>query len=464
MTNQNELSAPVAEDSQERVRNQDSANAENARKARERGIAEIGASLEGNPDSATLSRMLKLAAQKSPEERGNLERMSADADVRVLEASAKYSALSPEAAALLEKRKERRRELSRSPSGTGATEAANMVAMPKRGPEGAAPDAAPDYAPGTKILTSAEVRNAEKLGKAALEGKSADARELSPEDRKALEKKVGQANLLLSAAEAYRDYLANLETNIRWKNVSSKPERYQNQIRAVESVLSELASVAAMPEAARADALKKLDVRALADKAFVPETKLSTFGSGLMNQPMAEFDVDSHETRFLPNPVSTLAETEGRYAKMKALVTDGGDFDAASVRRKKYEILSLLRANDSRDDDGMKLNSGDAISKQAEADVLSNAALRKDESVRQAFDAVLAMRSDPKASEAVRSALFGVSVPNARSMEITLQSYGIELPKPVLASLAKRAAEYRSARDSISEKQAAELSKSVERP
>lgn len=50
------------------------------------------------------------------------------------------------------------------------------------------------------------------------------------EAEKLVEKKVAQANLLLSTAEAYRDYLTSIEEGIRFKNLSDKPKRYQDQI------------------------------------------------------------------------------------------------------------------------------------------------------------------------------------------------------------------------------------------
>lgn len=219
------------------------------------------------------------------------------------------------------------------------------------------------------------------------------------EDRKNIEKKVGQVNLLVSVGTAYRDYLSNLEAHIRFKNISEKPKRYQEQIRAIDSVLQNLDSEASMPELQRIEALKKLDIRSLADKVLVPETKLSTLGSGLMNQPMFEVSAETGEKSIMPNIVSTLAETEGRYVRMKTLITEGADFSEASVQKKKYQILELLRANDSRDDDSLRLNTTDAIEKQTERDILKNPELRKNENIRQAFDTVLKLQNDPKARD-----------------------------------------------------------------
>lgn len=76
-----------------------------------------------------------------------------------------------------------------------------------------------------------------------------------------------------------------------------------------------------------------------------------------MNQPMVEVDAETHETHGSLNVSKTLAETEDRYQKMKGLITESGDWSEASAKKRKYEILTLLRQNDSRDDDPMKLNS-----------------------------------------------------------------------------------------------------------
>ncbi len=74
------------------------------------------------------------------------------------------------------------------------------------------------------------------------------------------------------------------------------------------------------------------------------------------------------------------------------------------------------------------------------------------------------MEKDPNTTEAVRSVIFGPSMPNARSFELFFQAYGIDLPKDMLATLTKKAVEYRSAKSTITEKQMVELSKSVDRP
>ncbi len=344
-------------DTPEQAKARELSRAESERMAHERDLVSMDAMLDTNPSKATMERILRKIVEKMPEERTNLERMSVGADIQVLEVIAQNDPSNPEALALLQKRKKRHQELSRSLGGTDVPEAPKTNATANSKPKESVPNNQAEYPPGTKVLSAAEARKVREAGKTALEGKTDKTSELSPEDRKFLEKKVGQANLLLSTAEAYRDYLSNLETNIRFKNVSDKPKRYQDQVRVIDSVLSELGSIASMPESARAEALKKLDVKTLADRVFVSEPSLSTFGSGLMNQPMLEIDAETGEKRVMPNPVSTLAETEGRYARMKTIITEGNDFSSASVQKKKYEILGLLRANDSRDDDSLRLNS-----------------------------------------------------------------------------------------------------------
>lgn len=330
--------------------------AENERRSYERDLASIDTMLDANPSKTTIEGILRKIVEKMPEERGNLERMSVGADIQILEVIAKNDPSNLEVATLLQKRKKHHQELSKSSDGTEVPGTPKTNAADHSKPKESVSSNQAEYPPGTKVLSATEVRKMEQAGKTTLERKSEHYDESSPE-RKLLETKVGQANLLLSTAEAYRDYLSNLESHIRFKNVSEKPKRYQEQIQIIDSVLQNLGSIAAMPETGRIEALRKLDIHSLTDKVFVPETKLSTFSSGIMNQPMLEVDAETGEKRFMPNPLSTLEETEGRYARMKALVVDGNDFSSESVRKKKYEILGLLRANDSRDDDSLRLNS-----------------------------------------------------------------------------------------------------------
>lgn len=461
---------PNVPDTPEQARKRALLREDNEMRVHERNLASIDASLNNNPDKATLERMLKLIAEKMPEERGKLEGFSVGADIALLEMLAKSVPLDPEASALLEKRKKRHQELMKISVGTDVPESPKTTATVAWKPKETTLSKSPEYPPGTKILSAEQVVKMRAYVKEhgtlpiATEPNANRPQESVLEDRKNIEKKVGQVNLLVSIGTAYRDYLSNLEAHIRFKNVSEKPKRYQEQIRAIDSVLQNLNSVTSMPEPQRVETLKKLDIRSLTDKVLVPETKLSSFGSGLMNQPMFEIDAETGEKRIMPNIISTLTETEGRYSQMKALVTDGTDFSEASIRKKKYQVLELLRANDSRDDDSLRLNTTDAIEKQTERDILRSPELRKNESIRQAFDTVLNLQNDPKARDEFKALIFGDTIPTARIVDIFLQGYSIELPKDTLKVLSNKANEYRGAEEGINETRRNEISEIVDRP
>lgn len=297
-----------APETPEQIREREQMCAEHERRLYERDLATTDALIDKNPSKEMVERILRRIIEKIPEEQPNLERISAEADIQVLEFLTKVVPPNPEVSGILDERKKRHSKLKASLSG-----AEQQVTVAEKPPVAHKPQEAvkqsEEYPSGTKILSANEVRNIEKAGKAALEGKSERIQESSPEQR-LLEKKIGQANLLISTAEAYRDYLSNLESHIRFKNVSEKPERYEDQVHAIESVLGELSSIASMPESRRIEALKHLDIRTLTDRVFIPETKLSTLGSGIMNQPMFEIDTETGEKRFMPNIASTLEETE----------------------------------------------------------------------------------------------------------------------------------------------------------
>lgn len=261
---------------------------------------------------------------------------------------------------------------------------------------------------------------------------------------------------------AHRDYLSDIEHNIRFKNISSKPERYQDQIHAIDSVLGNLQAIARMPEASKNEALKKLDISALANQVFVPETKLSNLASNVMNQPVAERDTETGENRIMPNILSTLAETEGRYDRIRELIVSGEDFSEASVSTKKHQILGLLRANDSRDDDSLKLNTSEAISGQIEGDILANPSLRQNGNTKKAFDSVTTIENLVR--EALASLVFGEVIPNSQAFTAFFQKQGIELPEQGITAITQKAAEYRRASEELTEERKEELSRLVDRP
>lgn len=183
-----------------------------------------------------------------------------------------------------------------------------------------------------------------------------------------------------------------------------------------------------------------------------------------MNQPMMEVDAETHETHGRLNVSKTLAETENRYQRMRGLITESGDWSEASAKKRKYEILTLLRLNDSRDDDPMRLNSGEAIAKQSEKDVLKSPGLRKNERIKQDFDAVLKFKNDPKAQTEFKAMFFGASMPTARQVDIFFQGHGLELPKTSLEAVVKKGIEYRKAANTIIEKERDKLASVVDKP
>lgn len=435
--------------------------AENEQRAHERDLVSINTMLDANPSKETIERILRKIVEKMPEERTNLERMSVGADIQVLEVIARNDPSNPEVATLLQKRKERHQKLSKAPTGTDVPESPKTNTMAHSKPKESISSNQAEYPPGTKILSVAEVRKMEQTGKTALERKFERSEESSPE-AKLLWQKIGQANLLLSTWEAYRDYLVSIEAGIRFKNLSDKPRRYQDQIRAIESTLMRISGIAGLPEVERIKELGKLDIASLANTVFVAETNLST--AGWMNQPMLEVDAETHEVHGSLNVSNTLAETENRYQRMRGLITEPGDWSEASAKKRKYEILTLLRQNDSRDDDPTKLNSGEAIAKQSEKDVLKSPGLRKNERIKQDFDTVLKLQNDPKAQSEFKAIFFGASTPTARQVDIFFQGHWVELPKESLESVVKKGIEYRKTTNTIIEKERDKLASAVDKP
>lgn len=256
----------------------------------------------------------------------------------------------------------------------------------------------------------------------------------------------GQLLLLRSTGEAYRDYLTDIGANIRFKSLSDKPVLYAKQEAAIASVLASIDATLSDPSPQK---LKSLDLKKMVDTVFMPETELT---SGRMNQPMIEYDTESGKAS-LNNPLS-LEETESRYARMKALILEGNGktdpFDTTSVKTKKLEMLGLLRKNDSRDDDPTGLNSGNAIRKQVEDDVLSNPTIRKNPDTAKVFDALLKVKYDPQAVKEFSKITFDKSaIPDSKKFDAFFRAKGIVVSPERLAGLVATAWEVSAKRDSI---------------
>lgn len=181
-----------------------------------------------------------------------------------------------------------------------------------------------------------------------------------------VENKIWQISLIKEVAVMYSEYLGSVKSAIVLWWTTDKPKRYQNQIDTIHRTLAKIEAQSSTQES-----MMRMDIKSLVDTMFVAEADIWWW-------------IDH---------IAVRGVIRKGYWHIKEILlwNDTVKFDEKWLKKKRWEIYSILRIDDKLDDDDRKYNGWEPTRKALEGDILTNDWLRQNKEVKTAFDSLKAL-------------------------------------------------------------------------
>lgn len=196
------------------------------------------------------------------------------------------------------------------------------------------------------------------------------------ETNEKINNKLLSLNLILDISWMYKEYLQSILTNIKFKFVSNKDERYENQIDVIEKKITKINNLTEYLSLLwNTDELLDLDVQDLLNKLIVSEEKIQDLWN--FDQPVS----------FLWNKENKVDSVNIWYEDIKSSLLSPS-IKSEEIQGLKMDIFTKIRSFDWLDDDKHRYNTNEWIRVRITDDILNNSSLRKDNFIKNNFDLI----------------------------------------------------------------------------